>query len=129
MGRIFRFAIIGCGATVAYVGAAIVAVEFGGLSPELATTIGFTAAFGVSYTGHRAFTFAVQSCHEVYLPRFLVTAVTTYFMNIGIVVFAVDVLSLPYQVGLGVVAVVIPLVNYIMGRYWVFESGLRETAH
>ena len=62
--------------------------------------------------------------HRTYLPRFIVTTVVAYGLNIGLVAAFTHLLGLPYQVGLAVVQVVVPVSNYIIGRLWVFERGI-----
>ena len=129
--RIARFGVVGVGATATHMATAVLCVELAGLSPELATTIGMGASMGVSYFGHQMFTFGVKADHRTYLPRFLVSTVIAYLLNVGLVALITEGLRQPYQLGLAVVAVVIPLSNYLIGRLWVFERGLaasRETA-
>ena len=122
--RIIRFGVVGVGATATHMGTAVLCVELAGLSPELATTIGMGASMGVSYFGHQMFTFGVKADHRTYVPRFLVSTVIAYLLNVGLVALITEVLDLPYQVAFAVVAVVIPLSNYLIGRLWVFERGL-----
>ncbi len=122
--RVLRFGVVGVAATATHVGSTLAFVEYGGVSPELGTTLGMTLAMWVSYFGHQMFTFGVAADHRTYLPRFIVTTIIAYLLNIGLVAGSTHLLGLPYQVGLAVVQVVIPITNYVIGRLWVFERGI-----
>lgn len=126
--RLGRFGIVGAGATATHMASALLCVELLAFSPELATTLGMTAAMAVSYYGHQTYTFGVRPHHRVYLPRFVVATAAAYVLNVGLVALNTRVLHLPYQVGLAVVALAIPLSNYLFNRLWVFERGLAADA-
>jgi len=124
VGRIIRFGIVGVGAALVYAAVTALAVESGVASPVVASVSGHLVAGLVSYFGHLHFSFAVNPDHQVFAWRFVVIALITIAMNIGVTVLLTMVLGMSYRVAVLVVMVLIPLTNYLCNRFWVFHPGL-----
>lgn len=124
-GRLFRFGIVGIVATLVYAGATLFAIEILHLAPVLSSIVGQLTATGVSYFGHSMFSFAVQADHKTYLSRFLVILLLTFALNASVTWLLSDVLQISHRISVAVVTVLIPLVNFVCNRYWVFLPGLQ----
>lgn len=125
-GRVFRFAIVGVLATATYLFVSLMMVEAIGLSPVLASIIGQSCAMGVSYFGHAFYSFKVGKVEWVYFWRFLLVAAATFSLNIGLTWLFTERAHLPYWFSFLIVAVLIPLVNYLSNRFWVFLPGIQS---
>jgi len=124
IGRIFRFGIVGVVATLVYAGVTALVVETGVGHPIVATVVGQLAAGFVSYFGHLRFSFAVNPDHQVFAWRFLVIAVITFAMNVGVTFLLTAIFGISYRISILVVTVLIPITNYLCNRFWVFHPGL-----
>ena len=95
-----------------------------GVPALVGATLGCLVTASISYFGHQRFSFAVASDHSEYFPRFAALSVTSYLINLGIVALSVDVLQLSYKTAVVLVMLLIPVINYLLSRYWVFYSGI-----
>jgi putative flippase GtrA len=127
-GRLARFGIIGALAGVVYAVVTFLIVAAGLGGPVAATIIGHLAAGFVSYFGHLHYSFAVEPDHRVFLWRFVVIAVVAFAANIGTTWLFTVALKLSYIYSIVVVMVLIPVVNYVCNRFWIFRSGLAPLA-
>jgi putative flippase GtrA len=118
--RLARFSIVGVVATVLHIGVAMIAVAAAGANPTVAAMIGFTAAFAVSYFGHFRFTFAASGRHRDYLLKFAVSSLASLVLSTGMVWVATAILGIDYKPALFALAVIVPVCNYLVNRFWVF---------
>jgi putative flippase GtrA len=125
--RLARFSAVGGLATVVHIGVAMVAVSAAGANPTVGAMIGFIAAFLVSYIGHFRFTFAAPGHLRDYLLKFAVSSLASFGFSTGSVWLATVMLGIDYKPALIALAVIVPVCNYLMNRFWVFlgpDSGL-----
>lgn len=127
LGRIIRFGVVGIGATLVYAVVTAAGNEALGIKPVLASIIGQAASTAVSYFGHALFSFRVKTNHQTYLWRFLVIAAFTFALNGAVTWLIADVLKLSPRIAIATVTVLIPIVNYVCNRFWVFMPGLVRT--
>jgi putative flippase GtrA len=118
--RLARFSVVGVVATVLHIGVAMTAVAAAGANPTVAAMIGFTAAFAVSYFGHFRFTFAASGRHRDYLLKFAVSSLASLVLSTGMVWVATAILRIDYKPALFALAVIVPVCNYLVNRFWVF---------
>jgi putative flippase GtrA len=118
--RLARFSVVGAVATVLHIGVAMIAVAAAGANPTVAAMIGFTAAFAVSYFGHFRFTFAASGRHRDYLLKFAVSSLASLVLSTGMVWVATAILGIDYKPSLIGLAVIVPVCNYLVNRFWVF---------
>ena len=123
-GRMFRFGLVGLGATLVYAVVTAAANEAFAVAPVVASIIGQAASTGVSYLGHSAFSFRVRPNHRDFLWRFLAIAALAFALAAGITWLIADVGRLSPRIAIAAVTVVIPIVNYLCNRLWVFRPGL-----
>ncbi len=124
--RFVRFGMVGILATLVYAGMTFVGVEFLGLAAVRASIVGQVLSMAASYFGHSIFSFGVVTDHRAHLWRFLVIAVLTFGMN-GVVTWALtNAMGLGYRVAVVIVGVLIPVMNYVCNRFWVFLPGINS---
>jgi putative flippase GtrA len=126
IGRLIRFSIVGITAASVYTVVSLIAVEILHLDPLLSSIIGQIASTGISYFGHSMFSFAVKTDHRTYLKRFLTIMAAAFALNIGISWLLTELLRVLPRFSIAVVTVLIPLMNYVLNRFWVFKPGLED---
>jgi putative flippase GtrA len=124
-GRIVRFGIVGLIATVTYATATFIAVEWLRIDPVPASILGQGISTPVSYFGHAWLSFQVKADHRTILWRFLVIGAVTFGLNGAVTHLFTHVFSISNRITIIVVTILIPLVNYLCNRFWVFRPGLR----
>jgi putative flippase GtrA len=127
--RIGRFGLVGITATLVYAASSLLSVRELGVTTVVGTTIGYLLSTIISYFGHMGFSFSVESDHGDYLPKFALLSVISYGINVGMVILIVDYLQFPYSVAVAVLTVMIPIINYLLSRFWVFRRGLHRLDH
>jgi putative flippase GtrA len=118
--RLARFSLVGATATIVHIGVAMGAVAVAGTNPTVGSMIGFVAAFLVSYVGHFRFTFAVAGRYRDYLSKFAVNSLASFILSTGAVWVATAILGVDYRPALIALAVIVPICNYLVNRFWVF---------
>jgi putative flippase GtrA len=123
-GRMVRFGVVGACATLVYVAVAGPANEAFGILPVVASLLGVTASLGVSYFGHLFFSFRVEPNHGEFLWRFVLIAALSFGLSGGATWLVANVMELSPRFAIATVIVVIPIVNYVCNRCWVFKPGI-----
>lgn len=118
--RLARFSAVGVLATAVHIGVAMAAVAAAGVNPTVGSMIGFVTAFVVSYVGHFRFTFAAPGRYRDYLLKFFVSSLASLFISTGAVWVATSILGIDYKPALVALAVIVPVCNYLVNRFWVF---------
>ena len=98
----------------------MIVVAAAGANPTLGAMIGFVAAFMVSYFGHFRFAFAASGRYRDYLLRFAVSSLAAFLLSTTAVWVATAVLGINYKPSLIALAIIVPVCNYIVNRFWVF---------
>jgi putative flippase GtrA len=122
--RLFRFGLVGMCVTLVYALASTVANEIFGVPPVLAAIVGQTAAIGISYIGHSSFSFRVKADHSRFLWRYLAIVVLLTGIALGLTWLITDLAGFSFRIATAAVAVLIPIINYLCNRLWVFSAGL-----
>lgn len=118
--RLVRFSAVGGLATVVHIGVAMVTVAATGANPTVGAMIGFVAAFLVSYVGHFRFSFAVPGRYRDYLLKFIFSSLASFFLSTGAVWVVTAIVGIDYKPALIALAIIVPVCNYVMNRFWVF---------
>lgn len=126
--RAIRFLVIGIGATLLY---ALLAAGFSAtvamsLKPALGSMLAYALAAVFSYAGHKYFTFVSSGAHRFEVPRFAVLTLVGLAMSFALPAVLSEGLSLPVQVPIALTCLLVPLVNYVVLRHWVFGKALAE---
>jgi putative flippase GtrA len=115
------FAIVGAAATATHIVAALGARELAGLSPLSANFVGYLCAVGLSYLGNARFTFRRAVLHGPQFVRFVVVSLAGLALTQGLTWLLVEQLRWPFWAGLGVVAVAVPALSFVLQRIWAFR--------
>ncbi|MHB1948103.1 MAG: GtrA family protein [Gammaproteobacteria bacterium] len=120
--QLLRFGMVGASAATVHFSLVVFFVEIGQLQPLIANVIGFLVAFQVSYWGHRYWTFSGTSAlHRVALPKLLLVASSGFVANESLFyIFTVN-FNLPYPLALFLILSILPLINFTLGKFWVFR--------
>lgn len=122
LGRQFtRFALVGAVGTACHYLVLVMGVELAGMTPTMATTIGFCIGAWTNYQLHARFTFGVGPSMGA-LSRFVLIAASGALLNTLLVHVGMDLLSAHY-LWVQVLATCAVLVwNFVLGRLWVFRQ-------
>ncbi len=118
--QLLRFAIVGGGATLIHVGAALTLNGVLGLSPLRANFVAFLAAWAFSYWGNFVWTFGAAVAHKTALPRFLALSAGLFAVNQAIVYVAVEFWGWPFWAALIPVVMIVPIAGFLASRFWAF---------
>jgi putative flippase GtrA len=119
---LIRFGLVGSAATALYAALASVLMsrEWIGLSAVRASLAAYVAAALFSYLAHKAVTFMSREPHRTEAPRFLLLAVTGLAVAYCAPALLTGILGLPGIVPVLVTCIVIPVLNLVVLRRWVF---------
>jgi len=118
-----RFAVVGGLATLTHVTIALAARKLAGLTPLEANLVGYLAAVGVSYLGNARFTFRRAILHGPQFVRFVMVSLAGLALTQGLTWLLVERLGWPFWAGLGVVAVAVPALSFVLQRIWAFRRS------
>jgi putative flippase GtrA len=120
--QIIRFGTIGSLAALVQLSLIIFLVELKLLPPLAANIIAFILAFQVSYWGHRQWTFQATGIrHGIALPRLFLTASSAFIANEFLFYITLNFLHLPYVPALILVLTILPVVTFIVSKFWDFR--------
>lgn len=122
--ELLRFGVVGACATVLYV---ILAFSFTKAFAQWPSAAGAFVAYVVSgvfsYLAHKLFTFASDDRHSREAPRFVVVSIAGFGLA-GLLPFVLhDVMGLPLAIPVLLTAVIVPAMNFIALRLFVFGQG------
>lgn len=119
--QFIKYGAAGVMATCIHILLVLVLVEAAGLGPVYATIPAFLVALSASYLLNHRWTFEAKGRHDMHFPRYAAVALLGLGANLLIMSVAVDVLRVGYVWGLAVVIMVVPLVSFLLQRYWSFS--------
>lgn len=120
LAQLLRFGVVGVAATLTNFVVTVLAIERLGLAPPVAATLAVLVAFGVSYGGHRGFTFRAPRDHRRHLPRFLLAQGAIFALCLAFTGWANDTLHWHHRWVAATVCVLWPLLSFFVARRWVF---------
>lgn len=121
--RIIRFLLVGVASTLIHVGTAYGLSRLFDLGIQISNIVGFTAAFFLSFLGHRKYTFNVNDRQGERILRFFCTSLFGLISSSFILYVTTSRLMLPVEVGFISVVVIVPLTTYLLSLLWVFKPA------
>lgn len=119
--RVAWFVVVGCAAAAVHFGVVLALVERGAWPPLLANGVGWAVAFGVSFAGHRLFTFREQRAPlGRSAQRFLAVSAIGFAVNEAAYALLLGWGGLGYGVALALVLIGVAVFTYWVGRHWAF---------
>ena len=116
-----RFGVIGVLSTLLHVGTVVLAVEAFAVDPRAANVIAYMVAFPFAYFAHYHFSFACDHAHGVTATRFIVVSFACFLLGQGIMHVVYGRLGLAYGTALAAMIVTLPLVSFLLNRFFVFQ--------
>ena len=116
-----RFGIVGLLATAIHVAIFSLSVEKFHITPVMATFPAFLTAMLASYRLNQTWTFAVVGSHRSYLPKYALVATMGLSLNVAITFIFVNILGHSYGIALVAAIATVPVVTYLLNRYWIFN--------
>lgn len=120
--QMMRFIAIGAMSTLIHVVVAMLLKAQLGLAPLLANLGGFLAAVAFSYFGHARITFKRSARNKEQFARFMVSAVSSLVVSTSLVWLITDKIGSDFGLSMLAVAVVVPAINFLIMKIWVFKD-------
>lgn len=122
-GHLIRFGISGLLSTAFYFALANLYVIAFGMKPVWASVIAYAIAIGFSYSMQSRYTFRVRQDSRDQVLRFVVTSVSGLAISYWVVWLFNDYLGARYWVGPAFVCIIIPVINFVIFKRWVFARS------
>lgn len=122
MSRLVGFLAVGASAAAVHEAAVLGLVETGLLRPVVANVPAFLLAWGVSYFGHRRFSFEPGAPHRQAAPRFFAVSLLGFAANQTLYAALLHFTTLNYAVALFLTLVAVAVMTYALGRWWAFAK-------
>lgn len=121
--QLFRFGVVGLGATVVHFVVAVGAVLLFDIAPQVANVSGFGVAFCVSFLGQWRWTFAQRATVPVTraLPPYLLLSIGGFAANALAYEWLLSHTAWRYDIALAVVLAAVAGVTFAVSRWWVFK--------
>jgi putative flippase GtrA len=121
-----RYGFVGLAASAMYSGLVIAIVDGAGIRwPVLASIVAFAVTAPVAYLGHWAITFGRRQRLDTAWGRFIATTMASFAVAVGGMYVIAHLAHLPYYLGLVWTWIVVPAMNFLALRLWVFASSAR----
>ncbi len=121
--RVVKFIIVGGMASLVHLATLALLTEWAQVWYLIATTVGFGAGFGVSFTLQKYWTF--QETSRARLPgqafAFFALQMTNLVINGGLMYVLVDMVGLYYVLAQVVVLAVLAVFTYLVSRSYIFN--------
>ena len=117
--QFIRYGFVGIGSTTIHVTVAFALLHFVEVSLLIANISAFFAALSFSYFGNALWSFESGSGAKS-MSKFLVVSVATLSLIVVISNWVTEA-GIPPYLGIGMIAVVIPLVSFVLQKLWVFN--------
>jgi putative flippase GtrA len=118
-----RFIIVGSVTPVLYYALFYLTVEFHIFSISAASMFCYLLAIAFNYIAHYVWTFDTSSSHFSVGPKYLAMVGFGLLINWSTMTFLVSNYESGYLIIQFFVLILIAVFNYILGRFWVFDTG------
>ena len=116
-----KYFVVGILGTVTHLSLLYFAVEFLHMPPLLGSSAAFVVVVVQSYLLNRNWTFQSDRGHGSALPRYLAVSGMGFVGNLTIMFVMFNILGLWYMLAQASAAVVIPVMNFLLNKYWTFS--------
>ena len=122
--RFLRFAVIGGMSTLIYAVVALILAQPRsiGMPAVTASAFGYGAGAIFSYCGHRFVTFMSDGAVGFEIARFVGATAVGFMLSTGLAVILSDLVGLPPFVPVAVASILVPILNFIILRKFVFVA-------
>lgn len=117
------FVLVGSTAAIIHLVTVMLLVESAHLAPLVANFGGWICAFGVSYGGHSALTFAGHDAPAAQsASRFLLLSAGGFAINEAAYAVLLHTSRVPYHFLLAIILLCVAVATYLLSRYWAFAG-------
>ena len=116
-----RFTLVGLVATGVHMAIVLVLIRYLNFRPYGANLIAFLSAFSISFAGQYFWTFRSDKYWLSALKRFFLISLTAFLLNNFVLALLINSRILSAEFSALLSACVIPLVTYVLGRFWAFK--------
>ncbi len=120
LGQGLRFLTIGAGASFLYFVLALILDRLVNFPPVTASTVAYVLAAVFSYIGHKSFTFNTGGHSNFEILRFAVSTLTGFLLAS---IIPLVLTGYPSIISYLVVLVVVPLLSFLMLKFFVFTKS------
>jgi putative flippase GtrA len=121
VGVAFRYGVVGVIGTILHFALTVAQVEWLALDPVLASAIAFVVVLLVSYALNHTWTFAASVAPLAGLARYSAVTIVSFALNLTIMAVVTKVLHWDYRIGLVLIVLVIPAINFTLNARWTFR--------
>ena len=118
--QIFFFGVIGVIATLTHYFAALASSHLVPL--YLANLLGYLCAVSVSYFGHGRVTFRAELTQNLF-KKFAFVSFLTFLSSEVLLFVLTHSMQQPKEIAFAVVALTIPVISFIINKFWVFTHN------
>ncbi|MDH3768897.1 MAG: GtrA family protein [Gammaproteobacteria bacterium] len=119
---LIRYLLVGGALTVTYILLTIAIIELLQWPALLSSISAFALNLPISYLGHRYGTFQAEGSHRLQARRFTLAMTVSFTVSTISIVVIVNVMSKHYALALLATAVLVPMINFVVLKQWVFAS-------
>lgn len=119
-GPIVAFGLVGAAAALVHFLVVSLLVPLG-VHPLVANVGAFPVAFGVSFFGHRRWSFPARHARPSALPRFFAVAVSSFVANEFLYALLLWFTPLGYREALVIVLILVASATFAASKYWAFR--------
>lgn len=117
-----RYGIVGLLGTVVHTLVLAISVEYFHFAPVFGTMLGFVFSLLLSYYLNAKWTFRNNHKNKKSFIKYTITCLLGLSINVCIMFVIVNLLGYWYVLGQIVAILIVPLFNYTISRYWVFNK-------
>ena len=88
--------------------------------PVLSSIAAFPAVVFISYVLNKNWTFESDKAHAIALPKYLIVCLVSLINNFLLMYLLVNIFEIWYMAAQACSIAVIPLINFILKKYWAF---------
>jgi len=121
LGLAFRYGIVGVIGTALHFALTVAQVEWLAIDPVLASALAFIVALLVTYVLNHYWTFAARIAPLSGLVRYSIVTICSFTLNLTIMALVAHVLHWDYRIGLALIVLVIPAINFTLNARWTFR--------
>lgn len=119
--QIITFGCVGVIATLVHYCVALALSYYDVVVVYLANVVGYLSAVGVSLFGHSFFTYKKKITQTI-VTRFIVVSLSTLLLSECILFVLERWLSLPHAISLAIIVSSIPVLTFILNKFWVYAD-------
>jgi putative flippase GtrA len=122
LNRLIRHLLSGGIGTVLYAGSVAFFVEVLNVHPVYGAFFAFIILEVYTYIVYRIWVYNPSNRHIQAIPRFIIVIFVALFLNMGIMYLVVEVLNWWYGFGILCSVIIVPITNFLLNYYWVFNK-------